>query len=235
MRRSAPVVVTLCLATWLALAAGCDASLNSDIHVPAAATAQRGAVTVNGRVVVGRDAEVVGNLRTVNGSVSIGTGSRLRDLNSVNGSIEVGDRGQVGAVATVNGDIAVGRRVKLSGDLTTVNGRIQIDGGSVVEGDVRSVNGPLELRGATVHGSVANHAGDVRLLDGTLIEGDLRLAPPDQLGTTQDIVVIGVGAHVRGTLRAERPIRLFVHPSARIGRVEGVEPQLLEGTDVPSF
>lgn len=215
--------------------AGCDASLNREVSVAAGAKGQPGSTTVNGRITVGAGAEVVSDLRTVNGAVSVGKGARLHDLDSVNGSIEVADDVGAGRIATVNGDLVLGMRTKLGKQLRTVNGRLRAGGGSIVDGDVSTVNGPIELRGVTVRGHVANHAGDLRLLDGTLVEGDVHLAAPDGANGTVDVVVIGVGAQVRGSLHAERPIRLFVHPSARLARVEGVTPQPFEGTDVTSY
>lgn len=238
MRLTPRAAFTLAVLVASASLAACDAALNGDLIVPAAAVDQRGGLTVNGRIAVGAEAEVDGDLRTVNGDAEVGAGSRLHDLSVVNGRVRIADGVQLGRVACVNGDVTLGMRVKAGGDVATVNGRLQVGGGSIVDGDARTVNGPLELRGATVRGAVENHAGDVRLLDGTLVEGDLRLAPPDQPGRPDpqpDVIVIGVGAQVRGTVRAERPVRLFVHPSARLGKVEGVVPQPFEGTDVTNL
>lgn len=230
MRSPAVVLVAFVSA---ALAA-CDVSVNREVFVPAGAKGHHGATTVNGRITVGQDAEVVTDLRTVNGSVEVASGARLHDLDAVNGSIAVADDVAAGRIAAVNGDVVLGMRVKLGKELRTVNGRLSVAGGSIVDGDVTTVNGPIELRGVTVRGQIANHAGDLRLLDGTLVEGDVTLAAPDGANATADLVVVGVGVQVRGTLRAERPIKLFVHPSARLARVEGVTPQPLEGTDVPA-
>lgn len=230
--RHAAWTASLCLAFTLS---GCDVTANRDLVVPHAAKDAAGGFTVNGRISVGAEAEVSGDLRTVNGSVQIGPGARLHDLDTVNGIVEVADEVAVGRVAAVNGDVALGMRVKAGKSVSTVNGRLRIAGGSVVDGDVSTVNGPLELRGVTVRGGVANHGGDVRLLDGALIEGDVVLGEPDGSRGAEDIVVIGVGVQVRGVLRAERPIVLYVHHSARLGRVEGVTPRPLEGTDVPPF
>jgi DUF4097 and DUF4098 domain-containing protein YvlB len=227
MRSSAPVVLSLCIGL-----VGCDGGLNRDIVVDAGAQGARGGFTVNGRIEVGDRAEVGGDLRTVNGSVRVGAGARTRDLDSINGSISLAERVQAGAVTTVNGALAVAGGVRIAGSLGTVNGAVRGAGGSIVDGDVRTVNGPIELRGVTVKGRVGNHAGDLRLLDGSLVEGDVELEEPDQAGDRSDVVVIGVGAQVRGVLRVARPVRLFVHPSARIGRVEGATPVAFEGTDV---
>ncbi len=223
----------LALVVLVSALAACDTALNREVVIAAGAKGQPGATTVNGRIAVGRDAEVVADLRTVNGAVVVGPGARLHDLDAVNGSILVGDDVGAGRIAAVNGDLTLGMRGRIGKELRTVNGRLRAGGGSVVDGDVRTVNGPIELRGVTVRGQVSNHAGDLRLLDGTLVEGDVVLAAPDGVGGVTDVVVIGVGAQVRGTLKAERPIRLFVHPSARLARVEGVRPQPFEGTDVP--
>lgn len=209
----------------------CDAGLNRDIDVAAGARGV-GGFTVNGRIEVGAGAEVSGDLRTVNGSVRIGKQARVGDLNSINGSIMLADRVQVGAVTTVNGSVTLGNGARVAGALGAVNGALRGAGGAIIDGDVRTVNGPIELRGVTVRGAVGNHAGDVRLLDGTLVEGDLELAEPDHANKRSDAVVIGVGVQVRGVLRAARPVRLFVHPSARLGKIEGATAVAFEGTDV---
>lgn len=227
MRKLAPAILSLVLGL-----AACDGGLNRDIKVAAGARDARGGFTVNGRIDVGGEAVVTSDLRTVNGAVRIGAGARIRDLNTINGAVTLADEAQAGSVATVNGTLAVGAGARIGGSLGTVNGALRGAGGTIVDGDVRTVNGSIDLRGVTVRGAVGNHAGDLRLLDGTLVEGDVELAAPDHSGKRSDAVVIGVGVQVRGTLRAERPIRLFVHPSARVGRIEGAVPVAFEGTDV---
>jgi hypothetical protein len=227
MRCIAPVTLSLCLGL-----VGCDGGLNRDIAVAAGERGASGGFTVNGRIEVGADAEVAGDLRTVNGSVRVARQARTRDLDSINGSITLAERVQVGGVATVNGSVAVGTGARIAGSLGAVNGSVRGAGGAIVDGDVRTVNGSIELRGVTVRGQVGNHAGDVRLLDGTLVEGDLELAEPDHGNKRSDAVVIGVGVQVRGALRASRPVRLFVHPSARLGSIEGATAVAFEGTDV---
>jgi hypothetical protein len=227
MRTLAPVTLSLALGL-----AACDGGFNRDIHIADGARDASGGFTVNGRIDVGAAAEVVGDLRTVNGSVRVGTGSHTRDLDSINGSITLAERVEAGAVKTVNGELEVGSGVRISGSLGAVNGAVRGTGGTIVDGDVGTVNGPIELRGVTVRGRVSNHAGDVRLLDGTLVEGDLELAQPDHGSKRSDAVVIGVGVQVRGTVRASRAVRLFVHPSAKLGRIEGATPIAFEGTDV---
>jgi hypothetical protein len=227
MRSSAPVALSLCICL-----VACDGGLNRDIVVVAGASGAKGGFTVNGRIEVGDRAEVGSDLRTVNGSVQVGAGAHTRDLDSINGSITLAERVQTGAVSTVNGALAVGSGARVAGSLGAVNGGVRGAGGSIVDGDVRTVNGPIELRGVTVKGHVGNHSGDLRLLDGSLVEGDVLLEEPDQASKHSDVVVVGVGVQVHGVLRVERPVRLFVHPSARIGRVEGATPVAFEGTDV---
>jgi hypothetical protein len=215
----------------VAALAACDASFNRDLLVEAGAHAG-GGHTINGRVEVGARAEVGGALRTVNGTVAVAGDARTGDLATVNGAIVIGPRAQVGELASVNGSIEVGSGSRVGGSVGTVNGGLRAAGGTIVEGEVSTVNGGIDLRGTTVRGSVTNHAGDLRLLDGTLVEGDVLLEAPDHPLGRVDTVVVGVGAQVRGALRVARPIKLFVHPSARLARVEGAQPIPLEGTDV---
>ncbi len=227
MRNRALAMLSLALGL-----AGCDGALNRDIAIADGVRNASGGITVNGRIDVGSGAEVIGDLRTVNGGVRIGSGAHTRDLDSINGSITLAERVQAGSVATVNGALVVGGGCRIGGSLGAVNGSVKGAGGAIVDGDVRTVNGPIELRGVTVRGRIGNHAGDVRLLDGTQVEGDVELAEPDHASKRSDAVVVGVGVQVRGVLRAARPIRLFVHPSARIGRIEGATAVAFQGTDV---
>jgi hypothetical protein len=42
-------------------------------------------------------------------------------------------------------------------------------------------------------------------------------------------VIVGAESVVEGPLVFERPVELFVHETARIGEVEGAEPQRFSG------
>jgi DUF4097 and DUF4098 domain-containing protein YvlB len=216
------------------LVAGCDLSVNRDIDVPAGARSG-GAATINGRIAVGAGAVVEGDLRSVNGRIEIGSDARVRDLNTVNGSLRLADGATATSVIGVNARLDLGERVEVAGDVATVNGAINVGGSSVLHRHVIAVNGDILLRGVRVAGAVRNQLGDLRLLDGTQVEGDVVLEMPDHSGEAwTSTVVIGVGVQVRGTLRAERPIKLYIHPTAKVASVEGATPQSYQGTDVDS-
>lgn len=221
----------LVLTSTLTLAA-CEFGVNRDLEFAAGSRAA-GAQTINGRIQVGSAAVIDGDLATVNGRIEVAADASVHDLRTVNGSIRVGAGVKGRNLSGVNARLELGERVELSGSATTVNGSIVSEGSTVIQGEVATVNGDILLRGTRVGRGVSNHLGDVRLLDGTLVEGDLLLEAPDLTGSVRtSLVVIGVGAQVRGVVRAERPIELHVHPTAKLGVVQGATPIPFQGTDV---
>lgn len=199
----------------------------------------------------------VKDVETVNGSIDVQDGASADEVETVNGSIDVGNNVTLKSLETVNGSIHVGTGFKASGDVETVNGRIEIGSGSTVAGSVSTVNGPvtleavtvttnvetvnggLEFKAARIGGNVEMVNGRADLADGTVIGGDLivhkakgnwgwgsKARPP--------VIVIGAGSEVRGTLRIENPeAKVYVHDSARVGAVEGVQVQRYSGAEAP--
>lgn len=212
--------------------------------------------SVNKSLTVGAGSAVK-DVETVNGSIDVQDGASADDVETVNGSIDLGNNVSVESVGTVNGSIRVGSGFKASGDVETVNGRIEIGEGSTVAGsvstvngrvsldavtvttNVETVNGGLEFKAARIGGNVEMVNGRADLQDGTLVGGDLivrkargnwgwgnKSRPP--------VIVIGAGSEVRGTLRIENPeARVYLHESARVGAVEGVQAQRYSGAEAP--
>ena len=119
-----------------------------------------------------------GDLDTVNGSIRIDAKATTGSAETVNGGIGVGDGARTGSLETVNGGVHLGRDVQVDGSLEAVNGSLFADRGSRIREGVENVNGGIGLVGTTVGGGIRTVRGDV---------------------------TIGVGSHVKGGLRVEKP------------------------------
>ena len=132
---------------------------------------------INGSIEAPANA-VQGKLETVNGGIRIGESASVKDVETVNGGISVGDHAQTGDLETVNGSIRVGRAVTIDGGVQTVNGSIFADRCTRIDGGVETVNGAIGL--------VATQVGQ----DVETVNGD---------------ITVGVGSHVKGGIRVEKP------------------------------
>jgi cytoskeletal protein CcmA (bactofilin family) len=198
------------------------------------------------------------SVETVMGSITVGAGEHRADLSAVNGSIHVGENAVVGRAHTVNGSVTLEARATAA-ELKTVNGAVRLDDGAQVGGSVHTVNGALSLgKGAGVTGTLANVNGGIRVnaahvggdvetvnggieigpdahVDGGVIVRKSHSDPSDDSGSrnTPPRVVIGPGSVVKGTLRFERPVELYVSDRATIGPVEGATPVRFTGDHPP--
>jgi len=85
---------------------GCNLTVNQSIRVKDGEIRNTGLTTVNGNIDVGRECEIHGTCRAVNGSIEIGANSIVEDLQSVNGRIDVEENVHVrGNIASVNGSV----------------------------------------------------------------------------------------------------------------------------------
>jgi predicted acyltransferase (DUF342 family) len=174
--------------------------------------------TVNGSIRIGESA-VVGEAKTVNGSVTLEAHATAAEVRTVNGSVHLNDGAQVsGRVHTVNGSLSLARGANVTGSLANVNGGIHVDAAHV-GGDVETVNGGIEI------GPDAHVDGGVIIRKNQSDHGDERNTPPR--------VVVGPGSVVKGTLRFERPVELYVSDRATIGTVEGATPIRFTGDRPP--
>ena len=195
------------------------------------------------------------SISTVMGSITVNAGEHRGDLATVNGSIRIGESAVVGEARTVNGSVTLEARATAT-EVTTVNGSVHLNEGAQVSGRVHTVNGSLSLaRDANVTGSLANVNGGIRVnaahVGGGLetVNGGIEIGPDahvdggvivrknhsDDSGSrnTPPRVVIGPGSVVKGTLRFERPVELYVSDRATIGPVEGATPVKFTGDHPP--
>lgn len=81
---------------------------------------------------------------------------------------------------TVNGGIGIGEEVIASGAFSTVNGNIAVDAGSEIERNIETINGKILLENSRIGGDLETANGDITLLQGATVEGDIIIA--DQRG-----------------------------------------------------
>lgn len=202
------------------------ATLNTSIKIEAGSESS-GASSVDGSITVGEKAVVTGGIRTVNGAIRVAAGASIETASTVNGSVKISDDVQTHGLKTVNGSVSVGNSVTVDGEIVAVNGRITISEGSTVALDVRNVNGQIEISGAEVSGNVGTVSGDVYIVEGTVIKGDLVIEKPSSWSwrkgkDRKPRIVIGPGSSVGGVIDLEREVELFISDSATVGGVTGV-------------
>lgn len=157
----------------------------------APAFAQQDIDKVNGAITVDAG-ERYGDLQTVNGSIKVGASARVASAQTVNGSIQIASGVQAGGLSTVNGSIRVDENVQMGDDVSTVNGSVFIDRGGNVRGNVETVNGAIGLVDTDVSGGIETVSGDT---------------------------TVGVGSHVRGGIRYQKPGRALISLKGRTPRV----------------
>lgn len=226
MKSMTKAVFTIGLLVVLMVVPAFGASVNKSIKVEAGGESS-GATSVNGSVTVGENAVVSGDVTTVNGAVRVDAGARVEDASTVNGAVRIGDSVQADDLSTVNGSIKVGESARIAGEIEAVNGRITVEKGTTVADDVSNVNGQIDLAGTEVGGNVSTVSGDINIVEGSVIDGDVIVEKPGNwiFGKSKQRkprVVIGPGSTVKGVIELEREVELFISETASVGGVKGV-------------
>lgn len=184
--------------------------------------------------------QTYGDLSTVNGGITIGTGARIEDVETVNGSIRAEDDVHSRSMSTVNGGIHVGARAQIDGGIETVNGGIFIDRGSKVARGVETVNGAIGMVDTELGGDIKTVNGDITVGVGSHVKGGIHVEKPNRGWSGFRIgkpkiprILIGPGAVVEGPMVFEREVTLFVHASARVASVNGATAQRFDGPMPP--
>lgn len=201
------------LALSLALATTCAFAHDGDHDIS----------RVNGRVHA-EAGQTYGDLDTVNGGIDIDAGAQARDASTVNGGIDIGNRARLRSATTVNGGIDAGEGVQISGEVETVNGGIKVGFHSDIAGDVTTVNGGVLVQQTKVGGQVRTVNGDITIGAESVVQGGIKVEKPKGMNWGKQRtprIVIGPRAVVNGELVFEREVELFVHTTAKIGRVSG--------------
>lgn len=187
---------------------------------------------VNGRIDIGADCQVNGEVGSVNGAIQIGSATRVRDISNVNGRIQLAEKVEVeGDIASVNGRIELGSGSRIGGEVESVNGQISAAEGVVIEGQLSSVNGRIEMRGARAASLVTNNSS-ILLDEGAVIDGALTVRKSQGISFNAGSppkIVIGRNVRVNGPLSFEREVELYVHESATVGEISGAEATAYSG------
>lgn len=199
------------LALLVALAMGCESSINKNIYVQDGERRDSGVNTVNGSITIGSDCVIRGDCRSVNGSIRVGQNSQVRELQVVNGNIELGANSRA------------------RGDIVTVNGAITLGSGTVVTGDVQTINGGIELDHATVENDLTLYNGEIRLTNGSIVKGDIVIKDSKGKRSKEPVIRIRIedSCVVEGDITVwerEAAVKIYLGKEARIGgEVTGAE------------
>jgi DUF4097 and DUF4098 domain-containing protein YvlB len=178
-----------------------------------------------------------GDVSRVNGSINVGEGATIGHANTVNGSIELGARATATGANTVNGGITLAEGAKMSGDVNTVNGSVTLGEDADIGGSVTNVNGDIKLTKAHIGRGIHTINADIEIGANSRLEGGIEVKKPSGISFGADKgvprIVIGPGAVVEGTMKFERPVKLYVSDTATIGTVEGATPEKFSGSDAP--
>lgn len=182
--------------------------------------------------------ETAGDLETVNGGISLEDNARADSVETVNGGVRLGAGTQVQSVETVNGGVTLGSRAIVLGDAETVNGSITLEDGADVGGSVSNVNGGIDLNNAHVGGGLSTVSGDIDVGAGSHVQGGIKIEKPNggwfNWGKQRvPRVTIGPNAVVEGDLVFERDVELYVHETARVGKISGAEAKRFSGDSAP--
>ena len=219
-------VFTVRLLVMLMAVPAFGTSINKSIGIEAGSESD-GASTVNGSISIGEKAVVSGDISTVNGAIRVDSGASIKSASTVNGALRISDNVKSEGLNTVNGSVTVGESVTVDGAIEAVNGRITVEKGSKIASHVSNVNGEIELSGVQIGGNVSTVNGDIFVVDGSVIKGDLIVEKPGgwSWGTIfkgEPKVVIGPGSSVVGNIELQHKVKLFISVSAQVGGVTGV-------------
>lgn len=224
VRQTARLGLFGALAAAVALS-GCGESFNGD-----------GSTKINGSIHVPAGKQP-GAVATVNGTIEVDDNATVTSAKTVNGGIQLGSRASATSLASVNGAITLAAGVHLSGSASSVNGGLTLGDGAEVAGGLSNVNGEITLTGAHVAGGISTVNGSMNITGASHVEGGIVVKKPS--GQIVDIaqevprIVIGPGATVRGELRFERTVKLYVSDKATIGTVTGATPISFTGETPP--
>lgn len=227
------LVLALALATALPAAyATSDATDLSKVN--GSLTAKSGQTygdidTVNGSISVENKA-IARDVETVNGEITVDAGAKLRDVSTVNGGIVLRNGVSARSVETVNGSIIGVSNLRIDQSIEAVNGSIEIGAHSVINAHVENVNGSIKLLAVRVLGNVETVNGSITLGENTIISGQLKVSKPTGWGINWGKpkvprVIIGPNAQVVGNLIFEREVELYVHSSAKYGKIMYLEAE----------
>ena len=206
------------------------------LAIAAAGSACADTSRVNGSISIAANQQE-GDVETVNGAISIGERATVKEVQTVNGAIKLSAGAHAREVSSVNGAIQLGEGAAVSGEVSVVNGTVQLDKGASVEGKLSTVNGRIELTAAHLGGDLETVNGALLVGADSRLDGDIRVRKPGNSWFTSNSrpvrVVIGPRAVVKGRLKFERPVKLYVSSTAKTGSITGALPISYTGDRPP--
>jgi DUF4097 and DUF4098 domain-containing protein YvlB len=173
--------------------------------------------------------QVYGDLDTVNGSIRIDDDVQADDVETVNGSITTAGNARLKSAETVNGSINLGEGALVNGTVGTVNGSLTIGKRSTIDEDLSTVNGRILVLESQIKGGISTVSGDVTVGANSHVFGGILVEKPSgnwgwSWGKQKPPrIIIGPNARVDGELRFEREVELFIHTSAKTGKITGAK------------
>lgn len=215
---------------WLALAVATPAlaqqslsKISDDISTQAGQ--QYGALSsVSGDVRVAANVQAKG-VHTVSGDIRIDAGATVGAVANTSGNIVAAEHVKLDDVKTVSGNITLGRQAQVSGGVASVSGNIFADRGTRIAGDIDSVSGSIGLVQTEVGGDITFASSDLTVGVDSHVKGRVHLKKPSFSHLDHPPrIVIGPNAVVDGPMDFELPVQLYVHSSARTGKITGATP-----------
>lgn len=179
---------------------------------------------------VSGDVHVAGNVqakgvRTVSGDITIDSGATVGSVANTSGNIQVGNNAKLAGVKSVSGNIRLGTDAQVGGDVAAVSGNIFADRGTHITGDIASVSGSIGLVQTQLDGGITFATSDLTVGVGSHVKGRIYLKKPTFSHLDHPPrIVIGPNAVVDGDLDFELPVQLYVHSSAKTGKITGATP-----------
>jgi DUF4097 and DUF4098 domain-containing protein YvlB len=187
------------------------------------------------------------DLSKVNGSLTAEAGKTYGDIDTVNGSITLEDKAVARNVETVNGSITLDSFARAL-DVSTVNGKILLRNGAAarsvetvngsivgvsnlrVEKTVETVNGNIKLLSMKVTGNVETVNGNITVGEDSVVTGHLKVSKPTGWGINWGKpkvprIILGPNSQVLGGLIFEREVELYVHATAKYGKITYLEAE----------
>jgi len=199
----------------ISLSAGCgDLGVNRTIQIADGESHKGDLNSVNGAIIIGRNCEISGGCRTVNGGIEVKESATVEDLLAVNGSISLAEKVQVlGEVNTVNGSIDCQQGVTVKDEISTLNGDINLNN-STVKYNVQTINGDITLHNKSiVEGDIVirprrgfsadNPALSITISDSSVVGGDIINRDKDRTVN----VILSSGGQVKGRVQNAEVIR----------------------------
>ena len=182
-----------------------------------------------------------GDVSSISGNISTAENVTVDEVSSINGNIRIGTGNRIkGDINNATGQTYIDRRTQIQGNLGTAIGAVGIVD-STIHGNITAYDSDLTVdANSRVQGNIFYCASNPKGFISSLFN---RLSTNDKQQRTESAqkavcahstinrkhdaflptVIIGKQAIVDGDLTFQRRVRLYVHETAKIGKVNGAE------------